>query len=184
MQKISWPRIRKPFLVSRQCVCRSPGCGRLTWLTLLMEMVSGISFLLLLRYWRNVLQKILLQSVLESKVAPAAINKPSVPSTSSVEKEGSGMVCHWEGGEERWSYAMKKLYQFLGLPWSFNGKGSVCQCRWQGSNPWVVKILWRRKWQPASVFLSWKSHGSRSLAGYSPWSHKKSVTWLSDSTQQ
>ena len=63
-----------------------------------MEMVSGISsFLLPLRYWRNVLQKILLQSALESKVAPAAINKPLVPSTSSVEKEGSGTVYHWEG---------------------------------------------------------------------------------------
>lgn len=77
------------------CVWRSPECGRLTWLTLLMEMVSGISsFLLPLRYWRNVLQKILLQYAVESKAAPAAINKPSVPSTSFVEKEGSGTVCH------------------------------------------------------------------------------------------
>ena len=28
--------------------------------------------------------------------------------------------------------------------------------------------LWRRKWQPHPVFLSGKSHGWRSLAGYSP----------------
>ena len=27
---------------------------------------------------------------------------------------------------------------------------------------------WRRKWQPAPVFLSGESHGQRSLAGYSP----------------
>ena len=27
---------------------------------------------------------------------------------------------------------------------------------------------WRRKWQPTSVFLPGKSHGLRSLAGYSP----------------
>ena len=31
---------------------------------------------------------------------------------------------------------------------------------------------WRRKWQPTPVFLPGKSHGQRSLAGYSPWGHK------------
>ena len=35
-----------------------------------------------------------------------------------------------------------------------------------GFNPWVRKIPWRRKWQPIPVFLSGKSHGQRSLAGY------------------
>ena len=35
-------------------------------------------------------------------------------------------------------------------------------------NPWVGKKLWRRKWQPTPVFLSEKSHGQRSLVGYSP----------------
>ena len=33
---------------------------------------------------------------------------------------------------------------------------------------------WRRKRQPTPVFLSGKSHGQRSLAGYSPWGHKES----------
>ena len=28
-------------------------------------------------------------------------------------------------------------------------------------------------WLPAPVFLPGKSHGERSLAGYSPWGHKK-----------
>ena len=32
----------------------------------------------------------------------------------------------------------------------------------------------RRKWQPTPVFLSGKSHGQRSLAGYSPWGFKES----------
>ena len=32
----------------------------------------------------------------------------------------------------------------------------------------------RRKWQPTPVFLPGKSHGQRSLVGYSPWGHKKS----------
>ena len=31
------------------------------------------------------------------------------------------------------------------------------------------KIPWRKKWQPTPVFLPGKSHGQRSLAGYSPW---------------
>ena len=43
-------------------------------------------------------------------------------------------------------------------------------------NPWVGKILWRRKWQPTPVFLSGKSHGQRNLAAYSPWCHKESDT--------
>ena len=42
--------------------------------------------------------------------------------------------------------------------------------------PWVGKIPWRRKWQPTLVFLLGKSHGWRSLAGYSPWGHKESDT--------
>ena len=36
-------------------------------------------------------------------------------------------------------------------------------------DPWVGKILWRRKWQPTPVFLPGKYPGQRSLAGYSPW---------------
>ena len=40
-------------------------------------------------------------------------------------------------------------------------------------NPWVRKIPWSRKWQPAPVFLSGKFHGQRTLVGYSPWGHKE-----------
>ena len=45
--------------------------------------------------------------------------------------------------------------------------------------PWVGMISWRRKWkywQPTPVFLPGKSHGQRSLAGYSPWVWKESDT--------
>ena len=35
------------------------------------------------------------------------------------------------------------------------------------------KITWSRKQQPTPVFLSGKSHGQRSLAGYGPWGHKE-----------
>ena len=42
-----------------------------------------------------------------------------------------------------------------------------------GFDPWVRKILWRRKWQPTPVFLLGKFHRQRSLAGYSPWDCKE-----------
>ena len=38
---------------------------------------------------------------------------------------------------------------------------------------WVGRIPWRRKWQPNPVLLPGKSHGWRSLIGYSPWGHKE-----------
>ena len=45
-----------------------------------------------------------------------------------------------------------------------------------GFSPWVQKSSWRRKWQgkPMPVFLPGKSHGQRSLEGYSPWGCKES----------
>ena len=57
-----------------------------------------------------------------------------------------------------------------------SGKEPTCQCRRQKRhrfNPWVWKIPWRRKWQPMTVFLPGKSHGQRSLAGFSPWGCKR-----------
>ena len=58
----------------------------------------------------------------------------------------------------------------LGIPRCLCGKQSARQFRRHrrcGFNPWVGKIPWRRKWQPTPVFLPGKSHGQRSLAGYS-----------------
>ena len=43
------------------------------------------------------------------------------------------------------------------------------QCR----RPWVGKIHCRRDRLPTPVFLPGKSHGQRSLAGYSPRGHKE-----------
>ena len=51
-----------------------------------------------------------------------------------------------------------------------------CNRRYQrcGFNPWVGEIPWRRKWQPAPVFLPGQFHGQRILVGYSPWDHNES----------
>ena len=52
----------------------------------------------------------------------------------------------------------------IGLLWWLSGEEFNCQNQ---------KIPWRRKWQPTPVFLPGKSHGQRSLAGYSPWGSKR-----------
>ena len=62
------------------------------------------------------------------------------------------------------------------FPAGASGEEPACHCRRYkrlGFNPWVGKILWRRKWQPTPVFLTEKSHGQMSLVGYSPWGHKE-----------
>ena len=46
----------------------------------------------------------------------------------------------------------------------------------EGFDPWVGKILWRRKGQPSPVSLPEEFHGQRSLVGYSPWGQKESDT--------
>ena len=56
------------------------------------------------------------------------------------------------------------------------GKESACQFRRHRRrefDPWVGKMPWRKKWQPAPVFLSGKSHRERSLVGYSPWGRRE-----------
>ena len=58
-----------------------------------------------------------------------------------------------------------------GFPGGTNGKEPSCQCRRHkrhGFDPWVRKILWKRKWQPTPVFLPGESLGQRSLASYIP----------------
>ena len=59
-----------------------------------------------------------------------------------------------------------------------SGKEPACQCRRNerhGFNPWVRKIPWRRAWQPTPVFFRGESHRQRTLAGYSPQSHKQTI---------
>ena len=65
-----------------------------------------------------------------------------------------------------------------------SGKEFACEYRRHkrcGFDPWVGKISRRRKWQSSPVLSPRKSHGQRSLVGYSPWI-TKSQTWLSDFT--
>ena len=55
-------------------------------------------------------------------------------------------------------------------------KEPACQCRRLGRrrfDPWVGKILWRRKWQPTPVFLPGEFQGQRNVEGYSPWGSQR-----------
>ena len=49
-------------------------------------------------------------------------------------------------------------------------------------DPWIRKMPWSRKWQPAPVFLPGKLHGQRRLAGSKVHGAAKSRTQLSNST--
>ena len=66
-------------------------------------------------------------------------------------------------------------YPQLGLSWWHSGKECACQCRWHRFNSGVRKVPWRRKWQPAPVFLPGKSQ--RSLMVYSLWSQRVGHRW-------
>ena len=63
-----------------------------------------------------------------------------------------------------------------GFTGGISGKEPAYQCRKRKKwmfDPWVRKIPWRRKRQPTLAFLPREFHGQRSLAVYSPWSHKE-----------
>ena len=70
----------------------------------------------------------------------------------------------------KWFYSLLFLWKEY---WWLGSKDSACQCRRQELDPRVGKISWRRKWQPTPVFLPGKSHGQRSVAGYSLWGRKR-----------
>ena len=67
-----------------------------------------------------------------------------------------------------------------GLPWWLRRLSICLQCGRPRFDPWVGKIPWRRKWQSTPVLLPGRSHGQRSLVGYSPWGREESDTteWL------
>ena len=79
-------------------------------------------------------------------------------------------------------YEKINIMKGTGLPCWLSGQEFACQCRSHRRLKfyfWVWKILWRRKWKATPGFMPGKSHGQRSLVGYSPWV-AKSQTQLSD----
>ena len=84
---------------------------------------------------------------------------------------------YWVDQNSPWGHNESDTTEWLSLldfPCGLAGKESTCQCRRPGFDPWVGKTPQRRKWQPTPVFLPGKSHGQRSLVGFSPRGLKES----------
>ena len=64
----------------------------------------------------------------------------------------------------------------LDFPGGSDGKAFAYNAGDVGSDTWVGKIPWRRKWKPTPVLLTGKSHGQRSLVGPSSWGLEESDT--------
>ena len=60
----------------------------------------------------------------------------------------------------------------MGFPGGSNRKESACNAGDPGSIPGSGRSPGVREWLPISVFLPGKSHGQRSLVGYSPWGRR------------
>ena len=58
-----------------------------------------------------------------------------------------------------------------GSPGASDGKESACNVGDLGSIHWEDPL--EKGMATHSSILAWKSHGQRSLAGYSPWGHKE-----------
>ena len=71
-------------------------------------------------------------------------------------------------GQQRPSFPLFSSIKNIELPQKLRGKEFTCSCRRHRFDPSVGKIPWRREWPPTPVFLPRKSHGQRSLEGYSP----------------
>ena len=72
-----------------------------------------------------------------------------------------------------WNFVLHDTYVLIWASLGTDSKEPSCNA---GFDPWVGKIPWRRKWQLTPVFLPGKSHGQRSLAGYSSWVVEESDT--------
>ena len=111
---------------------------------------------------------------------------PQLPAASSSDKETSlrperevlpRHFCTWAALVLRIEPSLIPCCVFLDFSIIF----SVC-----GLDLWFGKIPWRRAWQPTPVLLPGKSHGQRSLVGYSPWGRKEwdmtehgfSIQWI------
>ena len=89
-------------------------------------------------------------------------------------EEGSGWGTHvylWRIHFDIWQnqYNIVKLKNKI----KFKKKKREREREWWEFDPWIGKIPWRRKWQSTPVCLPGKSHGQRSLEGYSLWGYKK-----------
>ena len=75
----------------------------------------------------------------------------------------------WEGSANGYEW----VHGFSG---GSDGKASVCNVGDPGLTPGLGGSPGEGKWQPTPLLLPGKSHGQRSLVGYSPWCCEESDT--------
>ena len=88
----------------------------------------------------------------------------------------------FSGAEHSNSFLLHILLSTYNLSSGSDCKESACYSGDLGSIPGFGKIPWTREWLPSAVLLPRKSHGQRSLAGYSLWGHKKWATKTATNT--
>ena len=94
----------------------------------------------------------------------------------------------WSRGiiELEWSFWVRCKFELEDSRRWHSGKESAYwyrRCKRCSFHPWVGKIPWRGKRQPAPVFLPGKFHGQWSLTGYSSWGCKESDMTEGQSTR-
>ena len=97
----------------------------------------------------------------------AILETPTVPQMEKSE----GMTVRYSLSHGIYPLLLGDIKTIKGFPGG--SKEYICLCRRCWFNPWVGKILQRRKWQSTTIFLPGRSHRQRILAGYSPWCHKR-----------
>ena len=104
----------------------------------------------------------------------------SIPELGRSPGDENGYPLQYFGLENSspWGHKESDMTEWLSLQsclWGFPS-GSVVK----NFNPWVVKIPWKREWQPTPVLLRGELHGQRSLLGKSPWSHGLEYNWVTN----
>ena len=96
----------------------------------------------------------------------------------------SNIVSSWSQATRALSFSVNSFANSLNFIFSYSAftllimtiifKNYFLECVFLHS-PFMQNSLldWRRQWQPTPVLLPGKSHGWRSLIGYSPWSHEE-----------
>ena len=83
----------------------------------------------------------------------------------------------WEKAMAPHSSTVARKIPWMEEPGRLQSMGSLrVRHNWATSLSLSTFMHWRRKWQPAPVFLLGESHGQRSLVGCSPWGRTESDT--------
>ena len=75
----------------------------------------------------------------------------------------------WRQGGDMDYYFKGTLRIYMDFSGGSESKECACKAGDTGSILVSGRFPWRKKWQPTPVPLSGKSHGWKSLVGYSPW---------------